>query len=135
MRLKYSCVIIGCKGSQPHHRGYPCGLWTLFHTITVNAAKDDNMNLFNGLSSTIVDYIENFFQCRHCAKNFQMKVRSIQYGTLPVKAKDTMTWLWQIHNMANVKLAGRDSITCNNYHRITLNLLIRLLYFIINILF
>ena len=72
----------------------------------MNAAEKDNMNLFNGLSSTIVDYIQNFFQCRHCAKNFQHKVRSIKQGVLPVKSKDTMMWLWQIHNMANVKLAG-----------------------------
>ena len=97
---------IGCKGSEPHHRGYPCGLWKLFHAISANAAKDDSMNPFNGLSSLIVDYVQNFFQCRHCATNFQMKVRSIRQGILPISAKDTMLWLWQIHNMANVKLSG-----------------------------
>jgi thiol oxidase len=120
MRFNYGFVIIGCNGSEPHHRGYPCGLWTLFHTITVNAAKDDNMNLFNGLSSTIVDYVQNFFQCRHCAKNFQMKVRSIKQGALPEKAKDTMMWLWQIHNMANIKLTGIDNVICNENCRIVL---------------
>merc|ERR1712096_309022 len=60
----------GCKGSKPHYRGYPCGLWQLLHTLAVNAAKDDSNNPFNGLSSTIVDYIQNFFTCRHCAKKF-----------------------------------------------------------------
>lgn len=54
----------------------------------------------------IVDYVQNFFQCRHCASNFKMKVRSIRQGILPISAKDTMLWLWQIHNMANTKLAG-----------------------------
>jgi hypothetical protein len=28
----------GCQGSSPHLRGYPCSLWTLFHSLTVNAA-------------------------------------------------------------------------------------------------
>ena len=28
---------IACKGSAPQYRGYPCGLWTLFHVLTVDA--------------------------------------------------------------------------------------------------
>ena len=98
--------IIGCKGSEPRYRGYPCGLWQLFHTITVNAAKDDDSNEFTGLSSTIFDYVQHFFQCRHCAKNFVLKVQSINQGALPVKPKEIMMWLWRIHNKANVKLSG-----------------------------
>ncbi|NXU80285.1 QSOX1 oxidase, partial [Oreotrochilus melanogaster] len=30
---------VGCQGSEPHFRGYPCGLWTLFHLLTVQAAQ------------------------------------------------------------------------------------------------
>lgn len=26
---------VSCQGSQTYFRGYPCGMWTLFHTITV----------------------------------------------------------------------------------------------------
>ena len=26
-------TFIGCKGSQPTTRGYPCGLWLLFHSM------------------------------------------------------------------------------------------------------
>ena len=107
----YKCVYqpifeIGCKGTEPKYRGYPCSLWQLFHTITVNAAKDDGSNQFSELSSTIVEYVRHFFQCRHCAKNFLLKVQSISQGALPKKPKDIMMWLWRIHNMANVKLAG-----------------------------
>lgn len=28
---------VGCAGSEPRFRGYPCGMWTLFHTLTVGA--------------------------------------------------------------------------------------------------
>lgn len=28
---------VGCAGSQARYRGYPCGLWTTFHTLTVGA--------------------------------------------------------------------------------------------------
>lgn len=30
---------VGCQGSQPHLRRYPCGVWTLFHVLTVQAKK------------------------------------------------------------------------------------------------
>lgn len=29
---------LACKGSSTKYRGYPCGLWKLFHYLTVNAA-------------------------------------------------------------------------------------------------
>uniref|UniRef100_K7FVK1 Thioredoxin domain-containing protein n=1 Tax=Pelodiscus sinensis TaxID=13735 RepID=K7FVK1_PELSI len=30
---------VGCQGSEPHFRGYPCSLWILFHVLTVQAAQ------------------------------------------------------------------------------------------------
>jgi len=30
----------GCAGSQSNYRGYTCGLWNLFHTLTVSAHTD-----------------------------------------------------------------------------------------------
>uniref|UniRef100_A0ACB8F1I3 Sulfhydryl oxidase 2 n=1 Tax=Sphaerodactylus townsendi TaxID=933632 RepID=A0ACB8F1I3_9SAUR len=29
---------VGCQGSRPELRGYPCSFWKLFHTLTVQAA-------------------------------------------------------------------------------------------------
>lgn len=31
---------VGCQGSERHFRGYPCGLWTIFHLLTVQAAQN-----------------------------------------------------------------------------------------------
>lgn len=30
---------VGCQGSEPHFRGFPCSLWVLFHFLTVQAAR------------------------------------------------------------------------------------------------
>lgn len=39
----------GCQGSSPKYRGYPCSLWTLFHTLTVNAAiRDQDKEIYEG---------------------------------------------------------------------------------------
>ena len=35
--LPQQVVWAGCEGSEPQYRGFPCGLWTLFHELTVNA--------------------------------------------------------------------------------------------------
>lgn len=30
---------VGCQGSEPHFRGFPCSLWILFHFLTVQASR------------------------------------------------------------------------------------------------
>lgn len=35
--LPYQVRWVGCQGSHPRYRGYPCSMWTLFHTLTVAA--------------------------------------------------------------------------------------------------
>lgn len=30
---------VGCQGSEPHFRGFPCSLWVLFHFLTVQATR------------------------------------------------------------------------------------------------
>ncbi|XP_059080391.1 sulfhydryl oxidase 2-like isoform X2 [Tigriopus californicus] len=98
----------GCRGSSPKYRGYPCSLWTLFHTLTVNAAlRDQHKEPIEGptlVARAMVSYIHYFFSCRHCAENFASKVRSI--GALPSTPTGAILWLWKIHNMGNKKLAG-----------------------------
>ena len=40
-----------CQGSNPKYRGYPCSLWTLFHTLTVNAAIKGDPSMQYGCES------------------------------------------------------------------------------------
>uniref|UniRef100_A0A0K2TD18 Sulfhydryl oxidase n=1 Tax=Lepeophtheirus salmonis TaxID=72036 RepID=A0A0K2TD18_LEPSM len=99
----------GCKGSSPYFRGYPCGVWTLFHVLSVSSFIHGDPMLMSEVSSStvamaILEYVKNFFSCRHCAKNFMKKVDSI--GHLPSNPTDVILWIWKIHNMANEKLRG-----------------------------
>ncbi len=85
-----------------------CSLWTLFHTLLVNASIKGDTSMALGGASTIakamVNYIYYFFSCRHCANNFSNKVNAL--GFLPSTPQDSIMWLWQIHNMANMLLKG-----------------------------
>ncbi|XP_060697529.1 LIM/homeobox protein Lhx3 isoform X2 [Hemiscyllium ocellatum] len=104
---------VGCQGSQPQYRGYPCSLWTLFHTLTVQAATHPTMHILPGFDSpqillqVIRKYIHYFFGCRECAQHFEeMAKESMDKVTT---LDDAILWLWRKHNEVNNRLAGAPS--------------------------
>ena len=83
----------GCAGSSPERRGYPCSLWTLFHTLLASSLDKVTVCITimtrvtchvqdpawsRGATSTVaramVGYISLLFSCRDCAANFQVKI-------------------------------------------------------------
>jgi len=101
---------VACKGSEETLRGYPCSLWTLFHTLSVNGAEKDLSYMYGTasiISKAMVGYITQFFSCRECAANFQDKINSLGY--LPQAGNDTVIWIWTIHNIANRMLVGDET--------------------------
>jgi len=97
----------GCAGSQDQFRGYPCSLWTLFHTLTVNSAQKEPSLHYGGVSTVanaMIGYVREFFSCRSCAEHFNSHLS--QLGYLPHTGDQAIIWLWTIHNTANLLLAG-----------------------------
>ena len=99
-----------CLGSDPKKRGYPCALWQTFHSITVGSRILDPLKKNKDVSKTIVDYVLNFFVCTDCVENFKEEVAKTNNGSLPSMPSDTMFWLWQLHNMANLRLKGMEKL-------------------------
>ncbi|CAC5422405.1 QSOX [Mytilus coruscus] len=99
---------VGCKGSEPRYRGYPCSMWTLFHTLTANAyliGKNSPKFLYAEVINAITDYMKYFFGCKECVKNFLKMADKRQIST----ASDQVLWLWNAHNKANKRLHGDQS--------------------------
>uniref|UniRef100_A0A8C0XFE4 Sulfhydryl oxidase n=1 Tax=Castor canadensis TaxID=51338 RepID=A0A8C0XFE4_CASCN len=103
---------VGCQGSEPHFRGFPCSLWVLFHLLTVQASQQ-NANRpqepANGqeVLQAIRNYVRFFFGCRDCAGHFeQMAAASMHRVASP---NDAVLWLWTGHNRVNARLAGAPS--------------------------
>lgn len=104
---------IGCKGSRDSYRGYPCGLWTMFHALTVNFALERSKADFQItrddptlVLSTMHGYIANFFGCDDCARHFVKMVD----GKFEARARDeSLLWLWQAHNRVNARLSGDET--------------------------
>ncbi|CAM4603295.1 sulfhydryl oxidase 1 [Caretta caretta] len=106
--LSNNMTWVGCQGSKPHFRGYPCSLWTLFHLLTVQATR--YRRLGTGpleVLGAMRGYVWSFFGCRECAQHFEGmaaesmdKVRSVDKAVL---------WLWSRHNRVNARLAGTET--------------------------
>ncbi|XP_061490236.1 sulfhydryl oxidase 1 [Rhineura floridana] len=99
---------VGCQGSKPRFRGYPCGLWTLFHLLTVQEAlRSPRYASPSEVLPTMRGYIQYFFGCRECADHFEgMAAESMN----KVRNKDgAVLWLWSRHNRVNARLAGTAS--------------------------
>lgn len=107
---------IGCRGSADSYRGYPCGLWTMFHMLTVNFALERrDRDVTRALSRdpaailrAMHGYIGTFFGCADCAAHFvEMADRN---GMFDVRSRDEAAlWLWRAHNQVNARLSGDNT--------------------------
>ncbi|XP_033345405.1 sulfhydryl oxidase 1-like [Bombus vosnesenskii] len=101
---------VGCKGSKEGYRGYPCGLWTMFHMLTVNFAilNKDVEREPRKILEAMHGYIQNFFGCADCAQHFvQMASKNKMFDVS--NANDSILWLWSAHNEVNARLSGDDT--------------------------
>ncbi|NXW00245.1 QSOX1 oxidase, partial [Fregetta grallaria] len=99
---------VGCQGSERHFRGYPCGLWTVFHLLTVQAARSGpDKELPLEVLSTMRCYVRHFFGCQECAQHFEaMAAESMDQVA---GREEAVLWLWSHHNEVNARLAGSDT--------------------------
>jgi thiol oxidase len=96
---------VGCSGSDPKLRGYPCSLWQLFHTLTVQEylASPEGQIQPNVLR-VMKDYIINFFGCTDCAQNFMKETKGMDAEL--THPNSSVLYLWRTHNKVNKRLAG-----------------------------
>ncbi|KAG5886744.1 hypothetical protein JTB14_019442 [Gonioctena quinquepunctata] len=99
---------LACKGSSDKYRGYPCGLWKMFHYLTVNAAdytsgtKGSNPNI---VLEAMHGYIKHFFGCAECSEHFQKMAKRREIFKVS-SWDEAVLWLWVAHNEVNKRLSG-----------------------------
>jgi len=95
-------------------RTYSCGLWTLFHIITLAAAEWGRAPARGFLAAEgsslpapqqalgrLRGFVSHFFGCQECASNFVQTFDSCGLGRCELDALDgegAALWLWQVHN-------------------------------------
>ncbi|VDL72219.1 unnamed protein product, partial [Nippostrongylus brasiliensis] len=103
-----------CRGSSGQFRGYTCGLWITFHTLTVSAYKhaEDHLAEFKPLEplQAIRSWVGSFFGCLHCRQHFlKMTTHTFPIETQVHAPEDVFLYLWRAHNIVNKRLQGRDT--------------------------
>merc|ERR1712212_997374 len=96
---------VGCKGSAPKFGGYPCGLWQLWHTLTLAQGEEEEDPRV--VLRAMVAYVRHFFSCRECSEHFLSMVHN---GTAIEEevssATEAVLFLWAAHNAVNLRLAN-----------------------------
>lgn len=127
--------------------GYTCGLWVLFHMMTVGVVEYNAMigmtddGLLGELSITTVQAAEvlrnvvaNFFQCDYCRMNFLQSYDSCEHDRCSRLSETTHrfnqwiqlpVWLFETHNSVNARLvrerAEREKKTSASEQEVSLS--------------
>lgn len=106
--------------------GYTCGLWELFHIMTVGVVEwnkqGDNKWIVIATeyaADTLRDYVAHFFGCQVCRENFLAAYDACAFDrcnrlkphtdddendSYPTDWEQFPLWLWETHNAVNVRL-------------------------------
>lgn len=95
---------LACRGSSSEKRGYPCGLWKMFHYLTVNAAEHEDAKPREVLDA-MLGYVKNFFGCADCSRHFREMAEEKDMNGV-ASSDSSVLWLWMAHNTVNKRLAG-----------------------------
>lgn len=96
---------IGCRPSVSGRRGFSCGLWQLFHYLTVQATNSERSHDASEVLQGIHGFVKHYFGCTHCSKHFQEMAE--RNGIWKVTTKEeAVLWLWTAHNEVNHRLSS-----------------------------
>ena len=90
---------LACRGVSDEARGYPCGLWLLFHALvahTPDAAAASALKRIRG-------YVAHFFGCDACAHHFVSLANDAALAKVD-GVHSAALWLWRAHNAVNLRL-------------------------------
>ncbi|TMW68562.1 hypothetical protein Poli38472_006030 [Pythium oligandrum] len=84
---------------------YTCGLWTLFHSMSVEAASPTCPLKPSQLGAAIRLFVMHFFGCEECVKHFLMANPPSVIDELAksdsINNHALLLWLWRMHNKVN----------------------------------
>ncbi|RUS74550.1 hypothetical protein EGW08_017698 [Elysia chlorotica] len=99
-----------CEGSSPQFRGFPCSMWTLFHTLTVGAHAQSQGRTPGDAKEVLLairGYMKHFFGCGECSKHFLEMSEGVESEV--TSHTEAVLWLWRRHNQVNKRLHGHES--------------------------
>lgn len=96
---------VRCHSDLKGLRGFPCGLWLMFHYLSVQAAESNEATDPLEILQTMHRYIKNYFGCTDCSRHFQDMATRRRIWSVASK-DEAVLWLWEAHNEVNSRLSG-----------------------------
>ncbi|KAH8236379.1 hypothetical protein KR026_000641, partial [Drosophila bipectinata] len=94
---------VGCL--KPALSAFPCSLWTIFHHLTVEAAKYPKIFAAGSVLRALYGFVKYFFGCATCSTYFLEMAKRRGMELVKTHAEEIL-WLWAAHNEINKRLAG-----------------------------
>eukprot|EP00051_Salpingoeca_urceolata_P011967 m.148835 g.148835 ORF g.148835 m.148835 type:complete len:402 (+) comp17328_c0_seq2:1018-2223(+) len=102
-----------CRGSQPHFRGYTCGLWSVFHSVLSTCPGERQAR---SALRTVAAFVKHFFGCRVCAEHFADMAATLDNDLATHDQGTAVLWLWRAHNRVNLRLKSPDNPSQDPQH-------------------
>lgn len=100
----------GCRGSSIKYGGYTCGVWSLWHFLTVAQLQATTPGQPTQVIEAMIDYVRYFFGCRECAEHFLELVKNgTDLNSVITTHDDAVLFLWESHNNVTLRLMESDS--------------------------
>lgn len=96
---------IGCRPSTAGRRGFSCGLWQMFHYLTVQANNSEKSHDPLEVLRAVYGFVKHYFGCTHCSQHFQEMAERNNIWKVTTK-DEAVLWLWSAHNEVNRRLTG-----------------------------
>ncbi|EWM21565.1 thioredoxin-like protein [Nannochloropsis gaditana] len=96
--------------------GYTCGLWTLFHLLSVKSAvrardkaASSSTSVVSPLNVLLVieGFVSNFFGCQECRDHFLNAFEETRGRWADRGPKGAVWWVYDLHDKVNVRLGKR----------------------------
>ncbi|KAJ0402046.1 hypothetical protein ATCC90586_010194 [Pythium insidiosum] len=93
------------EAAWAHCTTYTCGLWTLFHSMSVVAGSPSCPLKPSEVAAAIRLFVMHFFGCQECVKHFLVANPPSRIDELAQSDaagnQALMLWLWKMHNKVN----------------------------------
>jgi hypothetical protein len=103
------------KKKYKHCKQYSCGLWQLFHILSLSADREfldeRGVRIASARASEVMDFtrfvVDNFFQCEECHREFLTMFDNKEHDrpVVHVTRDKVAMWLWRVHNAVTARLA------------------------------
>ncbi|CAK9095531.1 unnamed protein product [Durusdinium trenchii] len=99
-----------------HCHSFTCGLWSLFHMLSVAVAEEGPSTEIAGVAGQellvrVRGFVDHFFGCSYCREHFLEAFDSCKLDRCVVEPEDisgAVLWLWKMHNDVTLRVAKED---------------------------